>query len=105
MGRFLQFRCENRDCPTNYRIMVVSSSFGQKLIGMGAFEKPSVDKCQVCGQIGLIDIIPQEGTPEQRQLHNELLEDTMNRLRGTAKMLNDLFPKKDINTNPGGEIQ
>ncbi len=94
MGRTLQFRCVNPECPGNYQIMALKSDISEQLSKMGAFEKPSAGKCQACGKGGLYDTMPQVGTDKQKQTHNELFEDLTEKFRATARLLNDLLPNQ-----------
>lgn len=94
MGKVLQFRCVDENCPANFSRVVLSDKASAVMSEAGIFSQPNAGRCRLCGKPGAMDTVPQDGTAEQKAEHNQMLENIVKELRATGRLLKDILGKK-----------
>lgn len=94
MGRILQFRCTNKDCPSSFSLAALSDKMTLALEQAGIFSKPNTGQCSVCGKPCAVDYLLRNGTERQKTEHNQGIENLAKELRGTSRLLQHILGKR-----------
>ena len=94
MRLLLQFRCINKDCPSNYRVMILNENVSNKMSEEGIDISGQTGKCVVCKSMSFAYQVPANMDKGQRISCHIEMEKIVEDMRRAHVLLQQVIGKE-----------